>query len=84
MIKINKKKDLKIKKISINLMLFSTCNPECSPACDPECSPGCYPDCEPNCSPECYPNCDPLCTPRCGPSCNPCYPSDHCNPNLFY
>lgn len=55
MIKTNKKKDLRIKQFTLDIQLFSNCNPECSPSCNPECSPGCYPDCDPNCSP-CYPS----------------------------
>lgn len=47
MIKTNKKKDLRIKQFTLDIQLFSNCNPECSP--------GCYPDCDPNCSP-CYPS----------------------------
>lgn len=52
--------------------------------CFPTCNPDCMPECAPNCNPNCDPNCDPTCAPTCSPSCNPCYPSDHCNPEIFY
>ena len=81
-----KKKDLKIKCNKINIQLFASddCYPEESQICYPDCNPDCNPNCSPNCNPNCNPNCDPRCTPVCGPSCNPCYPSNHCNPQLFY
>lgn len=74
-IKINEK-DLIIKENKIKVQLFASCYPDCNPDCTPECSP--------NCNPNCNPNCDPNCVPTCSPSCNPCFPSTHCNPEIFY
>ena len=32
----------------------------------------------------CFPQaCNPLCAPTCSPSCDPCFPSSHCNPEIF-